>query len=248
DKTLADLYSQLEKTNAKLDGIRSNTGATAAGIANAIGKTLQSLMGTTQTPQWDESNLNMTEIQTTFTNAMKKGISNLGAEGMDVGAGFLGTGSGIELSRTISGGYQAAFIGQGGKDIGDFIFKNADEITKSMIWNFMQKTPEYLHELQHDPRYSGYASGSMSTPEGLAWAGDRGPELINFPAGSRVYNTNDSMNMLTNAVRSAIGSSSGGEKHFHVHVGSKEIAHIVYDSLRTDPEVKRQVRKIAING
>lgn len=39
------------------------------------------------------------------------------------------------------------------------------------------------------------ATGSLSFPGGLTWVGERGPELIAPPRGSRIFNNNDSMQM-----------------------------------------------------
>lgn len=41
----------------------------------------------------------------------------------------------------------------------------------------------------------GYATGTTSAARGLAWVGERGPELVNFRGGERVYNNADSRNM-----------------------------------------------------
>jgi TP901 family phage tail tape measure protein len=42
----------------------------------------------------------------------------------------------------------------------------------------------------------GYALGTMSARRGLAWVGERGPELVNFRGGERVYNNRDSRAMM----------------------------------------------------
>ena len=39
----------------------------------------------------------------------------------------------------------------------------------------------------------GYATGTSSAARGLAWVGERGPELVNFRGGERVWNNRDSM-------------------------------------------------------
>ena len=41
----------------------------------------------------------------------------------------------------------------------------------------------------------GYASGTRSARRGLAWVGERGPELVRFNGGERVWNTIDSQRM-----------------------------------------------------
>ena len=41
----------------------------------------------------------------------------------------------------------------------------------------------------------GYADGTSFHPGGLAWVGERGPELLNLPRGAQVYPTGASMQM-----------------------------------------------------
>ncbi len=43
---------------------------------------------------------------------------------------------------------------------------------------------------------SGFANGTPSAPPGMAWVGERGPELVDFQGGERVYNNNESNNMV----------------------------------------------------
>ena len=42
----------------------------------------------------------------------------------------------------------------------------------------------------------GYASGGMVSNTGLALVGERGPEIVNLPAGARVYNNQQSRSMM----------------------------------------------------
>jgi TP901 family phage tail tape measure protein len=55
----------------------------------------------------------------------------------------------------------------------------------------------------------GFASGTAFAPGGLALVGERGPELIDLPRGSRVYDANETRSMLG-------GSGMHVENHFHV--------------------------------
>lgn len=50
----------------------------------------------------------------------------------------------------------------------------------------------------------GHASGTAYFGGGLTWVGERGPELAALPAGSRIYNANDSARMAAN-------NGSGGD-------------------------------------
>ncbi|MCX6786848.1 MAG: hypothetical protein NTU85_03505 [Candidatus Kaiserbacteria bacterium] len=53
-------------------------------------------------------------------------------------------------------------------------------------------------------RQERYASGVAYAAGGLAWVGERGPELVNLPRGSRVYNDRESAGMAGGAAFGAI--------------------------------------------
>lgn len=48
----------------------------------------------------------------------------------------------------------------------------------------------------------GYATGVESAPAGLAWVGERGPELVRFRGGERVYNAGESAAIANSSARS----------------------------------------------
>lgn len=54
-----------------------------------------------------------------------------------------------------------------------------------------------LGSLPLSPNPRGYATGTMSALSGLAWVGERGPELIDFRGGERVYNNDDSRRLAS---------------------------------------------------
>jgi tape measure domain-containing protein len=62
----------------------------------------------------------------------------------------------------------------------------------------------------------GHAAGTSSAPPGLAWVGERGPELMSFKGGERVYNNADSMKM-----------AGGGPVviNFHISTPTGQIPH-----------------------
>lgn len=49
--------------------------------------------------------------------------------------------------------------------------------------------------------FPGFANGTNSAPGGLSWVGERGPELVNLPRGSQVFNNQQSMGMAANQNR-----------------------------------------------
>jgi phage-related tail protein len=55
-----------------------------------------------------------------------------------------------------------------------------------------------------------FETGTAYAPGGMALVGERGPEYVSLPAGSRVYNNSQTRNMTTNAALNVqIMDSSG---------------------------------------
>ncbi len=65
----------------------------------------------------------------------------------------------------------------------------------------------------------GYASGTESAAPGLAWVGERGPELMDFRGGERVYNAQQSKSMA------AKGAGGGGD--IVINLDGETIARVV---------------------
>lgn len=63
-----------------------------------------------------------------------------------------------------------------------------------------------------------YADGTSYAPGGLSIVGERGPELVNLPQGSQVFNTNRSAQMM--GAGNDNGSSAPRKLEVHVHGGS----------------------------
>jgi hypothetical protein len=57
---------------------------------------------------------------------------------------------------------------------------------------------------------SGFAGGTMFAPGGMAWVGERGPELVNLPRGSRVYDDRTSQQLLSSMVNNITINAPGG--------------------------------------
>lgn len=51
---------------------------------------------------------------------------------------------------------------------------------------------------------AGFASGTASAPPGLAWVGERGPELVAFRGGERVWSNRESMRRTSGTDRPPI--------------------------------------------
>ena len=52
----------------------------------------------------------------------------------------------------------------------------------------------------------GFASGTMSAPAGLAWVGERGPELVSFRGGERVFPHSQSMALAGASTSTTVGA------------------------------------------
>ena len=85
-------------------------------------------------------------------------------------------------------GYQLKGVLVGAQNLGDAL-KNILASLADMAFNMAWRS------LGQGLSLPGFAAGTMSAPRGLAWVGERGPELVNFRGGERVYNNRDSMAM-----------------------------------------------------
>lgn len=55
---------------------------------------------------------------------------------------------------------------------------------RTVVVNVVRATPNGLNGVLPS---GGYASGTLSAPPGMAWTGERGPELVDFRGGERVF-------------------------------------------------------------
>lgn len=64
---------------------------------------------------------------------------------------------------------------------------------------------------------AGYANGVDQAPAGLAWVGERGPELMNFRGGEKVTSAPESMAALMQQMSRPV------ENHFHINAEGAEL-------------------------
>lgn len=72
----------------------------------------------------------------------------------------------------------------------------------------------------------GFASGTESAPRGVAWVGERGPELVNFRGGEKVYTNSRSMAMAA--------GSGGGQTVVNVYLDKKLVGRAITGAQRAD--------------
>lgn len=84
--------------------------------------------------------------------------------------------------------------------------------------------------------FLGFATGTPSTPSGLAVVGERGPELVDFKGGEKVYNNADTRKML------AGGNNTSNSFNITFNNTSQTTAYTV---MR---EMKKYGRELAFNG
>jgi len=60
------------------------------------------------------------------------------------------------------------------------------------------------------PNKAGFAAGTPSAPPGLAWVGERGPELMSFVGGERVFPHQQSMGMAARHYAGGTGGRASG--------------------------------------
>ncbi len=74
----------------------------------------------------------------------------------------------------------------------------------------------------HSQRTGWYAQGTDHARRGLAWVGERGPELVDFRGGEAVYPHEDSLRMALSAAAAPLelsdsASTAGGGDEYHAH-------------------------------
>lgn len=82
----------------------------------------------------------------------------------------------------LSGGWGAMFLGA------------AKEAIANVVSYAVEKVPVLGPALKAFTG-EGFAGGTSYAPPGLSWVGERGPELVNFRGGERVYNAAESARM-----------------------------------------------------
>ncbi|MBQ6565631.1 MAG: phage tail tape measure protein [Treponema sp.] len=102
---------------------------------------------------------------------------------------------------------------------------NAFESVKNGVSSGFDKVKSWL----------GFATGTNAAPSGLALVGEKGPELIDFHGGERVYNADNTRKLL---------SSGGGGNSFHITFNntSQTTAYTVMQQMR------KFSRQMAFNG
>jgi murein DD-endopeptidase MepM/ murein hydrolase activator NlpD len=77
----------------------------------------------------------------------------------------------------------------------DKLAVNLDGLGSSTFAGMAGAVPKAAREALVDflrDKVPGFAGGTHSAPRGLAWTGERGPELVNFRGGERVYTASES--------------------------------------------------------
>lgn len=86
----------------------------------------------------------------------------------------------------------------------------------------------------------GYASGTSSARPGVAWVGEKGPELVRFRGGEEVV-PNHRLHNAANTNMAALGNASGPSS------GSMQLSHAVIE-VRMSPDVEARIVEQAGNN
>lgn len=78
------------------------------------------------------------------------------------------------------------------------------QYAKTLNWYNLPVAIRDLERKAIDLGLRGFAEGTSSAPPGLAWVGERGPELVNFKGGEKVFTNSQSRAIVS-------GNSSGGD-------------------------------------
>jgi hypothetical protein len=120
------------------------------------------------------------------------------------------------------------------------IIGKGDEMTEAMenIGNSTNSMVNTVNQAPNRYRVPRYAIGTNYHPGGLAWTGENGPELMDLPAGTRVYTNRQSMQMMQ--------QMQGGDT-FNLYVRADEIGE-VQKMVDTFKNLKRQARAGKVTG
>lgn len=128
---------------------------------------------------------------------------------------------GKAISNAISGGFTETSMHEIRRDL-SFIFEQAT--------SKMSGIDKILGGV-----FDGYASGTTSALSGLHIVGERGPELVKFNGGERVYNNADTMRMIAGA---------GKTNNFNVTFNNLQDT----SAFAMMSQLKQYNREMAING
>lgn len=115
---------------------------------------------------------------------------------------------GADLGMTFSSAFEDAIVSA--KSFSDVLRSLGEDILRLMIRSQITQPlaaaaqPFFSGLLGSIGGFLGFAGGTSSAPPGMAWVGERGPELINFKGGEQVYPA-----MLSKQIASAYSGLPG---------------------------------------
>lgn len=123
--------------------------------------------------------------------------------------------------------------------IGDAITKGAKALGKGAS-NFIGGVSKDVTGFFSSLGIPGLASGTMSAQGGLTLVGENGPELVQMPAGARVYNDSETQAILNRGAASVSGGGQATTINLSVNVGNflgtpadqQKLAKQIYQSLQ----------------
>jgi hypothetical protein len=120
------------------------------------------------------------------------------------------------------------------------IIGKGSELDRTManVGSSVNDMTDTVNQAPNRYRAPRYAIGTNYHPGGLAWVGEEGPELMSLPPGTRVYNRQQSLQMVQ--------QSQGGDT-FNLYVRADEIGE-VQKMVDTFKNLKRQARAGKVTG
>lgn len=87
----------------------------------------------------------------------------------------------------------------------------------------------------------GYATGTNFHPGGMAWVGERGPELVSMPRGSRVFTNRESMGMTSNSQPVVVQVVAGEMFDARVVQGAAEVVRVMTPGMVSASSARARV-------
>lgn len=173
---------------------------------------VESMLGITKSAEGQVNVAGADQATSTLIEATGKALNNKAADAEKIGEDWMvNLGKGIEKAK-------------------DALVKTVEGVANAMLdamrkaLNLGDSTPTP----PTGPNPPGFASGTSYAPGGLAWVGERGPELVQLPRGSRVWDARSS---------AAMGTGQPGS--------TAHVALTFNITASTPDDVKRAVRRSA---
>jgi hypothetical protein len=135
------------------------------------------------------------------------------------------------VASAISGPFRSAF---------NFISDAWNNTIGSLSWTVPSWVPGIGGNTISVPNLPHYALGTASAQGGMAWVGERGPELVRLPRGSRVHTASQSASMTSPDMAAVVKAIENLERALLAHQPAVEVT----ATLNVDKQTAARLTKV----